>query len=74
MGCCKPFSLNDEHKKVLSTLNASTEPLGNAQIAEISGLDKKIVTSRTKTLKTKGYIDSPASCKYAITDMGKKEV
>jgi predicted transcriptional regulator len=61
----------DEHKKILAAMAEMNEPCGCKEIAEATGMDSKTVTNRLKNLKTEGYIDSPARCRYAITEQGK---
>lgn len=60
--------------KVLKTLSASDTPLANKQIASASGLESKTVSDVVKALKTQGLIESPARCKYAVTDQGRKAI
>ncbi|KIX13769.1 MarR family transcriptional regulator [Dethiosulfatarculus sandiegensis] len=64
-------TLSEDAKAVLKTLAESDAPLANKQIATISGLDGKQVTATVKKLKTQGLVDSPARCKYGITQEGK---
>ena len=71
---CTPKPLTDEHRKVLQTLSGTTEPVGAKDIALTLDMDSKAVTSLIKTLKTKGLIESPVRCKYAITDEGKGQI
>jgi Mn-dependent DtxR family transcriptional regulator len=68
---CKPKPLNDEHKAILNELKSITDPVGAKDLAIKLNMDPKIVTARIKTLKTKGFVDSPIRCKYAITPQGK---
>lgn len=51
--------------KVLEALKNSAEPLKGAQIAEITGLDKKDVDKAIKALKAEEAIESPKRCFYA---------
>ena len=75
MPCCKKSTgLNDDQKNILSALAGMDGPAGGNEIAEASGLDAKAVSSKIKGLKTKGFVDSPVRCKYAITDLGKAEL
>ncbi|MBU0967784.1 MAG: transcriptional regulator [Proteobacteria bacterium] len=46
-------------------------PCGCKDIATVTGIDGKSVGSHLKTLKTNGYVGSPARCKYEITSAGK---
>jgi biotin operon repressor len=55
----------EEKQKVLETLKNSDQPLKGGEIAELSGIEKKIVDKAIKVLKTEGLIDSPKRCYYA---------
>ena len=61
----------DDAKKVLEALARCDGPCGAKDIAEATGLDKKVVSSRITALKKKGFVDSPVRCKYGITDAGR---
>lgn len=50
---------------VLQTLKNADNPLKGGEIAEISGLDKKLVDKAIKELKTDGLIGSPKRCYYS---------
>ena len=76
MGCCKNKcgtneGLSTEHHKILTAMAEQKDPCGCKDIAQASGMESKSVSCKLKSLKTKGYIDSPARCKYAITEAGK---
>ena len=58
----------------MSALAGMDSPAGGKEIAEASGLDAEAVSSKIKGLKTKGFVDSPVRCKYAITTSGKAEL
>ncbi|NOY50637.1 MAG: HTH domain-containing protein, partial [Chlorobi bacterium] len=45
--------------KVLQTLKDSSEPLKGGEIAEKSGIEKKLVDKAIKQLKTEGLIEVP---------------
>ncbi len=62
--------LSSEDKQVLEALVKSGGPCGNKDIVEATGLDKKIVSKQVTALKKKGLVDSPARCKYGITEEG----
>jgi predicted transcriptional regulator len=51
-------------------LAKSGGPCGNKDIAAATGLDKKVVSTQITALKKKGLVDSPARCKYGITEEG----
>lgn len=76
MGCkcsCKS-EISDEQKKILSTMAGMETACGSKDIAAAAGIDGKTVGTHLKTLKTKGYIGSPARCKYEITSDGKAAI
>lgn len=76
MGCkqCATESVNDNQRLVLEAIAKSKEACGSKDIAVASGLEPKQVSCQITALKKKGYVDSPARCKYAITSQGKKAV
>lgn len=49
---------------VLNTLKNSDKPLKGGEIAEISGLEKKVVDKAIKELKTENLIEVPKRCFY----------
>lgn len=59
-------------KKVIKALADGSDPMNNKQIQNASGLDSKEVSAAVKSLKAAGLVDSPARCKYGLTDAGKK--
>ena len=68
------MSLDAKSKKVLQALADADAPLANKQIANASGLESKEVSATVKALKSAGLVDSPARCKYGLTDDGKSAV
>ncbi len=54
----------DANELVLKALSDSDKPLKSAELAQISGLDKKEVDKAIKKLKTEGKIESPKACFY----------
>ena len=70
----KEWKLDDEGRKVLETLASMEGPATGKQVATAAGLDSKLVSARIKTLRTKGFIDSPVRCKYTVTDLGRKHI
>lgn len=73
MGCqcqCKSNALTEEQKKVLEALKSSDKPCGAKDIAEATGLEKKVVSAKITALKKQGLVDSPVRCKYGITGDG----
>jgi len=64
---CKSFNLNFmSAEKVLAVMSASDKPLTAGKIAELSGLDKKVVDKAMNTLKAEGKIVSPVRCAWEI--------
>ena len=73
MACKKKCGeLTAEQKQVLEALSKSKEPCGSKDLAVATGLESKQVSCRITALKNKGYVASPARCKYEITADGKK--
>ncbi|HBI14775.1 MAG TPA: Fur family transcriptional regulator [Desulfobulbaceae bacterium] len=71
---CVPGSLNDLQRKVLKVLAGIKGACGSKEVAASSGMDAKAVSTQLTALKKKGYVDSPARCKYEITREGKKAI
>ncbi len=71
-GCaCKTKEVGKESKLVLEALAKCGAPCGPKDIAEATGLDKKVVSNQIAALKKQGLVDSPVRCKYGITTEGK---
>lgn len=68
--CGSGKGLTDEQKKILDAFKNCEKPAGAKDIAEATGLDKKVVSSTISGLKKKGLLDSPVRCKYGITGDG----
>lgn len=56
----------DANEMILNILNNSDKPKKSSELAEVSGLDRKIVDKALKELKKQGIIDSPKVCYYAL--------
>jgi DNA-binding MarR family transcriptional regulator len=70
-GCsCGAKQLTEEQKKILVAFKESEKPVGAKDIAEATGIDKKIVSSNIAKLKKDNLVDSPVRCKYGITGDG----
>lgn len=52
----------EAQEKVLEVIKASSEPLNAGKVAELSGLDRKVVDKAMKSLKDSGAIVSPKRC------------
>ena len=62
--------LSEDQRKVLEAFQQSNTPAGAKDIAEVTGIDKKVVSNAISTLKKINLLDSPARCKYGITGDG----
>lgn len=73
MGCstCETTALSEQQRKVLEALATRPEACGSKEIATATGLEAKQISCQITTLKNKGYVASPARCKYAITEQGR---
>ena len=77
MGCRKKCgsdgksALTEEQNKILAALAKVREPCACKDIAEATGMTSNSVSCRLRSLKNKGYVDSPLRCKYSITEDGK---
>ena len=49
-------------EKILAAMKKAGKAISAAQIAEITGIDRKEVDKAMKTLKTGGAIESPKFC------------
>ena len=73
MGCttCETTALSELQRKVLEALATTPEACGSKEIAAATGLEAKQISCQITALKNKGYVASPARCKYEITEQGK---
>ncbi len=72
MSCtCGTTSLDDQQRHILEALAKSPDACGSKDIAAVTGLESKQISCQITALKKKGYVASPARCKYAITEQGK---
>lgn len=75
MGCttksCASGELNDRQREVLEALAKCKKACGSKDIAAATSLEPKQISCQITALKKKGYVDSPARCKYEITKDGK---
>ena len=70
-GCSCGSSSKGDSKLILEALAKSEGPCGSKDIAQATGLDKKVVSDEIAALKKQGFVDSPVRCKYGITAAGK---
>jgi DNA-binding MarR family transcriptional regulator len=69
--CGKQEGLTTEQQSLLAALAKTAAPAASRELATLSGLDGTVVSRDLKSLKEKGYVDSPARCRYAITANGR---
>ncbi len=74
MACKREFKLEDIHKRILGALKGSDTPLACKDIAAAAGLKSSQVSCRMRSLKSRGYVESPEKGKYVITDKGLSEI
>lgn len=53
-------------EKVLAVMTAAGKPVKAGEIAELSGLDKKVVEKAMNALKAEGKIVSPVRCCWEV--------
>jgi Fe2+ or Zn2+ uptake regulation protein len=68
---CKSGGLSDRQREVLEALAKAEGACGSKDIAANTSLEPKQISCQITALKKKGYVASPARCKYEITDDGK---
>ena len=54
-----------EKEQVLDAMRKAGEPLNAGKVAELTGLDRKVVDKAFAELKKEGAIVSPVRCKWA---------
>ena len=64
--------ISDEEKRILAAMEACGGPCGTKDIAEATGYDSKSISAKIGDLKKQGYVDSPARCKYGVTEQGRQ--
>ncbi|MGB9823941.1 MAG: winged helix-turn-helix domain-containing protein [Candidatus Hydrothermia bacterium] len=60
--------------KILEVLQNASQPMGCGEIGKAAGLETAKVMAKLRSMKTKGFVDSPEKGKYVITEEGKKLV
>ena len=63
-------ALTADQKKILEAFKNCDKPAGTKDIAEATGMDKKVVSTTITKLKKIKLLDSPVRCKYGITGDG----
>jgi Fe2+ or Zn2+ uptake regulation protein/predicted transcriptional regulator len=69
---CKTGELSERQREVLEALAKCKEACGSKDIAAATSLEPKQISCQITALKKKGLVDSPARCKYEITQDGRK--
>ena len=54
----------NEKEQVLDAMRQAGEPLNAGKVAELTGLDRKVVDKAFTALKKEGAIVSPVRCKW----------
>ena len=54
----------EEKKAILEAMKKAGEPLNAGKVAELTGLDRKVVDKAFAELKKEGAIVSPVRCKW----------
>jgi DNA-binding GntR family transcriptional regulator len=67
-----PAALNGEFyerkRNILETMKKAGEPLNADKVAELTGLDRKVVDKAFAAMKKDGSIVSPVRCKWEPAD------
>ena len=53
-----------EKEQILEAIKKAGEPLNAGKVAELTGLDRKVVDKAFTTMKKDGTIVSPVRCKW----------
>ncbi|MCX8007166.1 MAG: transcriptional regulator [Coriobacteriia bacterium] len=56
--------MDDVTQVVLDAMKSAGEPLSAGQVAERTGLERKVVDKAMDALKKSGAIESPVRCKW----------
>lgn len=57
-----------EKEQILEAMRKAGEPLNAGKIAELTGLDRKVVDKAMAAMKKDGSIVSPVRCKWEPAD------
>ena len=58
------FYIMDEKNVILEAMRTAGEPVNAGKVAELTGLDRKVVDKVFAQLKKEGAIVSPVRCKW----------
>ncbi len=56
----------DERNTIIEAMRQAGEPVNASKVAELTGLDKKVVDKVFAQLKKDGTITSPVRCNYVL--------
>ena len=68
----KEIKLTEEQEKILKAMAKMDGPVASKDISEATGIPSKSLSCRIRSLKNKGLLDSPARCKYELTEAGRQ--
>ncbi len=68
----KEIKLTEEQAKILKALSEMEGPVASKDIAEATGIPSKSLSCRIRSLKDKGLVQSPARCRYEVTEKGRE--
>ena len=68
-GVINPFNVKpmENHAIILEYMEKAGAPVSPGQIAEATGLDRKVVDKAIKQLKEADRVESPRRCYYAVS-------
>ena len=58
----------NEKQKILDAMKKAGEPLNAGKVAELTGLDRKVVDKAFAEMKKSGEIVSPVRCKWELAE------
>lgn len=70
----KTTGLSDTQRQVLEALAKSDVACASKDLVAATGLESKQISCQITALKNKGFVTSPARCKYEITEEGKSQL
>ena len=58
----------NEKEKILEAFKKAGKPLRTGEVAEMTGIDKKVVSKLISQLKKEGKVISPKRCYYSLPE------
>ncbi len=68
----KEIELTEEQERILRAMAGMECPVASRDISKATGIPSKSLSCRIRSLKTKGFLHSPARCRYELTDAGRQ--